>query len=449
MKIFFLICVVTCLVFANVNAQSGWTLQTNPLGSGNYSFMVGKVLFVSPTEGWISVSNGAKLLHTTNGGSIWSVVSMSLSDTVASLADPSDNISFINSTTGWVIKSFGTDFSNLSGAVVYKTTNGGVDWGRKIISQNSGDLGLQIQFFDVNNGLANVTNLNSGVSKIYKTTDGGDNWNVISSGSFRSFYFVDAMNGWAISLSIDALPPPYNIMRTTDGGVNWSTQYTDNSLGDFLALHIVDLANGWVVGRNVKVLKTTNGGTNWNFVTNTGAIPNNKLDAVFFLDSNNGWLGTRDNAGNRIIIHTSNGGANWNTQLTPVQHDIFSIFFWDVNNGWLTTEDGAIARFGTGVSVKGNDNSPNQFSLNQNYPNPFNPSTIIEYAIPQKGTVILKVYNLLGQEVATLVNEIKNAGTHTVEWNTDSAADGLTSGVYFYTLRTGLFMETKKLLLLK
>jgi len=89
--------------------------------------------------------------------------------------------------------------------------------------------------------------------------------------------------------------------------------------------------------------------------------------------------------------------------------------------------------------------SPVQFTLSQNYPNPFNPSTRIEYAISTTQFVSLKVYDVLGNEVTTLVNEEKAAGSYEVDFN----ATGLPSGVYFYRLQSGSKVETKKMLLLK
>ena len=88
---------------------------------------------------------------------------------------------------------------------------------------------------------------------------------------------------------------------------------------------------------------------------------------------------------------------------------------------------------------------PIEYSLNQNYPNPFNPSTKITYSLPQDNFVSLKVYNILGNEVATLVNEQISAGSHEINFN----ASNLSSGVYYYTLRTGNFVNTKKFMLLK
>ena len=90
-------------------------------------------------------------------------------------------------------------------------------------------------------------------------------------------------------------------------------------------------------------------------------------------------------------------------------------------------------------------NIPKQFSLEQNYPNPFNPSTEIKYGLPKAAFVTLRVYNVLGQEVATLVNEHQNAGHYDISFNMDRFA----SGVYFYMLRAGNFVATKKMMLIK
>ena len=97
------------------------------------------------------------------------------------------------------------------------------------------------------------------------------------------------------------------------------------------------------------------------------------------------------------------------------------------------------------VSVREERGStPMSFALAENYPNPFNPSTTIRYELPQKGFVTLKVYNLLGQEVATIVNQKPEAGSYQVQFD----GTGLASGVYFYRVKAGDYVESKKLLLL-
>ena len=90
-------------------------------------------------------------------------------------------------------------------------------------------------------------------------------------------------------------------------------------------------------------------------------------------------------------------------------------------------------------------NLPVRFSLNQNYPNPFNPETVISYELPVSETVILKIFDVMGKEIKTLVNEKQNSGFHQVSFN----ASALPSGVYFYQLNTQGFTDTKRMVLIK
>lgn len=102
------------------------------------------------------------------------------------------------------------------------------------------------------------------------------------------------------------------------------------------------------------------------------------------------------------------------------------------------------------VAVGEDQELPTAYALRQNYPNPFNPSTTIRYEIPSRSSVELVVYNLLGQKVATLVNEEQEAGRYSVVWTgVNDYGVNLSSGVYFYRLHAGDFVQTKKLILLK
>lgn len=91
------------------------------------------------------------------------------------------------------------------------------------------------------------------------------------------------------------------------------------------------------------------------------------------------------------------------------------------------------------------NNQPTQYQLFQNYPNPFNPTTTISFSLPTKSFVSLKIFDALGRELSTLVNEELSAGNQTRQWN----AENVSSGIYFYQLKAGSFTETKKLLLLR
>jgi len=156
------------------------------------------------------------------------------------------------------------------------------------------------------------------------------------------------------------------------------------------------------------------------------------------------WVGTGTLG---KIYKSTNSGGGW----------------FDVSNGLLVTQVKCLAAMGDyliagtddGIwrramtqltSVEDKNNSiPTAYSLAQNYPNPFNPTTTINFSVPKTSLVNLKVYDLLGREVSTLVNENKPTGIYSVQFN----ANKLVSGIYFYRMQAGDFVQTKKLILLK
>jgi len=240
-----------------------------------------------------------------------------------------------------------------------------------------------------------------------------------------------------------------NIIKTINGGENWILQ--NSGTGDNLySVYFTDNQTGWVVGAYGTIMKTTNGGENW-FLQSSGA--DNWLYSVQFIDNQIGWAvglwGT--------IIKTTNGGENWFSQSSGTSITLNSVHFTDNQTGWAVGENGTILKTtnGGGVTFVGEDentSSPNNFILSQNYPNPFNPSTQIRYSISNTTLVTIKVYDMLGKEVTTLVNEENSPGNYEVEFNGNNlpaGRQGLASGIYFYRLRAGNFVETKKMILLK
>jgi hypothetical protein len=103
----------------------------------------------------------------------------------------------------------------------------------------------------------------------------------------------------------------------------------------------------------------------------------------------------------------------------------------------------------TGIDEENTNKKPDRFELKQNFPNPFNPATKISYSIPAAGNVKIVIYDLLGREVLTLINEYKHKGTHTAEFKESSATGGLASGIYIYKIETGTFKDVRKMMLIK
>lgn len=447
-KALYLLTLLVILITSNLLlAQGSWTLQTNPMGYLD-STEIGKVQFVSSTEGWISSGKG-NLLHTTDAGANWVVVTPFPNDTVWNSSDPAVSMSWVNQTHGWEINSIGPEYGKSYGVVIHQTSDGGNNWQKKVLSTVQGDFGFQIQFVDINNGWLLIFNFSTQISTFLKTTDGGNNW--VSFNGSGIFYFVDTNNGWSYYGSgLNGAEPPFKILRTTNGGADWTEQFSDNAVGGYNAIYFSDLNNGWIVGDAGKVLKTTNGGTNWNFVTNSGINPNERSKSVFFLDANVGWISTKNELGYGIIQHTTDGGTSWTTQGTPLQdpqggNGIYSIYFVDAQNGWLTASNGKICHYTETIGFEENYNTPTEFFLTQNYPNPFNPYTTIGFSLFKSSFVTLEVYNSLGQKIATLLKKNMDSGNFNVKFN----ASNLSSGIYYYKIQAGEFQAVKKMLLLQ
>jgi hypothetical protein len=169
---------------------------------------------------------------------------------------------------------------------------------------------------------------------------------------------------------------------------------------------------------------------------------------VQFTDSNTGWIaGYSASLNKAVLLKTTNGGVDWEEQLTNIKPWLHSVYFVDSENGWAVGSGGTIiSTKDISLSVTNEHSSiPNEYKLLQNYPNPFNPTTKIIYEIVDKSYVSLTIYDILGKEVATLVNQEKPAGEYEVKFS----GKDLTSGIYFYNLTAGNFRETKKMLLLK
>jgi hypothetical protein len=145
-------------------------------------------------------------------------------------------------------------------------------------------------------------------------------------------------------------------------------------------------------------------------------------------------------AGNKIIFHAYDP-----ITLTTAVDDTYPYFYW-VGVDSLNSVYQALRWFDIPVGVdEGEVNLPVEFSLEQNYPNPFNPATTIKFSIPQSSKVTLKIYDVLGREVSTLVNDVRNAGNHEVNFD----ASNLASGMYIYSIKAGDYSASKKMMLLK
>ncbi|MCL4511930.1 MAG: YCF48-related protein [Bacteroidetes bacterium] len=275
-----------------------------------------------------------------------------------------------------------------------------------------------------------------GTGFITATTDGGATWKSRTGNTSHNLYGVfvaSPTKTWAVG---DA----GTIMTTSNGFDSWASQTSPTTVA-LRSVSFSDTLNGYILGDNGTILKTTDGGIKWSL----SESPGSSLNAIKFVDANDGWV-VGDSG---KIFNTSNGGAKWVSQESGVAATLLSLDFLNSQNGIAVGNSGIVLTTKNGGSITGVERPgvalPMTTKLEQNYPNPFNPTTTIGYQLPLNNFVTLKIYDILGREIATLVNGRETAGMHTVTFD----ASKLPSGVYFYRLEAGAYHDTKKVLLLK
>lgn len=371
-----------------------------------------------------AVGNNGLIMISTNSGNSWQTQNSGVNFHLYSLH-------FINNLTGWVV---GGNTSGVSQRLIMKTTNGGVNW---FLQYQSGLSALfDIAFTDSLNGTS-VGNFGG----MMRTTNGGTNWVNVSgiSMTLNDLVYINATTGYITGES-------GSIYKTTNAGMNW---YQVNSGGFFdtqFAIEFSDVNTGYSVGSQGKIYKTTNGGDNWTALQN---ITTNTLRSIKFANAFTGYISGTNLGNDCSILKTTNGGLNWFRQNTGTNNELKSLYCIDGNNVLTGGTYGTILKTTNGgVSVgiiKINQNLPNEFTLHQNYPNPFNPTTNIRFEISKSSDVKLKIFNILGEEISTLVNQFMLSGVYEVTWN----AERYPSGVYFYRIENSYTSKTMKMILVK
>jgi photosystem II stability/assembly factor-like uncharacterized protein len=448
------------------------------------------IFFLDRMNGW-ACGNEAKIIHTTDGGNTWV-------DQPNPYTFPNPilySIYFANADTGWAIGGDQGVYPNFTNRrVVLYTTNGGNTWDFQYSESNKTPL-YCANFISDTEGFAA-----SKFGDVIHTTNGGNTWvetTPVSSYELDGIYFANSSTGW-VSGEYLGVPHVASISKTTDGGNTWETQSfgTDEYIQD---IYFVDELSGWAVGGSFggsgtsTILHTTDGGESW---ISQISPTTNALYGLSFVDGNHGWAvgfgGTTITYTNPVPVELSSFSAsvsgsdvqlNWLT-ATETNNSGFEIQRSDVRDQKSETFDWEKIGFveGRGTSTEKNNYSfvdknletgkysyrlvqidfngtrteskivnieinflPTEYSLSQNYPNPFNPTTTIEYSIPENGNVKLVVYNSLGEEVTTLVNAYKEAGSYKVNFG----AVRLSSGIYYYRLISGTYLSVKKMIVLK
>ena len=344
----------------------------------------------------------------------------------------------------------------------------------------------------VNNGLTNTnikalafagSNILAGTSAggIFRSSDNGSNWTEVNSG--LSVLFI---NTFAVSGSNIFAGARYSV---TGGGVFLSTNNGDNwnfvGLTDY-EIYSLDILNGNVfAGTDNGVYLSTDNGVNWTQVSSgltqndvySITVSNGNLyagtsDGMFFSNNNgSSWTdisgsGLQGKAISSIAIYHSNiiagtdgwgvylstnNGSSWEANSTGFSNPFPAVYALTLSSTkiysgtlFIGTWERPLNDYVTSVTLA-SENIPDSYKLAQNYPNPFNPSTTIGFSIPEESFVELKVFDVLGNEVATLAKDNYAAGTYKTNFN----GGNYPSGIYLARITAGSFIQTRKMMLLK
>ena len=375
-------------ILKTTNGGDNWLINyTYSQSNTNWYFV--KIGFVDSNTGY--AFGWSEMFKTTNGGNNWNIFINGLY---------ANDVELINKDTMVAVLSNGFDGG------VYRSTNGGINWTRNWTNGTSGNPS-KIYMYDKNLGFSCTDNAISTI--FYRTTNGGLNWTNLNDSSFSGIQFYDSLIGWKQTSS--------GVKKTIDGGLTWVRQNTpvffDNR---FMDLSLVNKDTLWYVGPAILrynrgwgvICKSTNGGISWGYQLPDTSIKISNYSHIDFINKYNGWAYKYTTTG----VHTKVGGNDT------------SIF--------------------TNINITNTEIT--DFRLFQNYPNPFNPRTVVSCQLSVVSNVSIKVYDVQGHEVQTLLQGKLNPGVYEYFFN----GNNLSSGIYFYSMIIdGKVFDTKKMLMIK
>lgn len=350
------------------------------------------------------------LLATSDGGITWNARS-----------------SFIVSPTSyefnhlkWFWKNASIGLINIDG--IKKTVDGGFTWTNAVFTNSSQPPSIVDMILIDDHASPSFGLARSVEGSIYFTNDNGDTWNFAYqdiSEKTLSFDAIDRYKLYAVTFGNDL---KWHLRKSENGGAVWNTisiiePITTNIDSQDCQISFVTDSVGMIIGKENKLFLTEDGGISWR---NVEMPPDSNITSYAF-----GLLSEKFNS--HIAVTALDN-------FIEVEH----VFILKPFNKTVTDTL-------TAVEEIRHDILPAEYTLSQNYPNPFNPSTVISWQVPTGSFVSLKVHDILGKEVATLVNEELKAGSYSVDFN----ASHLASGIYFYSIKAGNFIQSKKMILMK
>jgi ligand-binding sensor domain-containing protein len=405
--------------FLELKAQPQWVYY-NPTNSGLPGWTVPEMVIDSTNTKWFSTNNGLARLKG-NGWTIWDTNNSPIPNNfIRSIVKDKENKIWIATFNSGILK-----FDGINWTLYYNT--------------------------------------NFGYPLLAITRLGIDNNNTLwaCSLTLRLLKYIKSLNKWIRYYTGNSGLPDNSVtdvkfegnikwVGTVQGGIarfddtSWTVynHYNTPLVSDFIErVGIDNFNNKWFCTRFGGVAKFNTNQNQWTIYTSTNSgLPWNNTCAIYFDEFNVKWIGIQD--GGFVTFNDT----TWIALLagTSTTYDFKKDKY---GNMWICTDFGLRVYNPNGV-VKVSEVTnilPNENILYQNFPNPFNPKTVIRYEIKKSSFVIIKIYDILGKEIKTLENEFRQSGKYSVEFDGSNFA----SGVYFYRIQTGDFIDTKRMVLIK
>jgi photosystem II stability/assembly factor-like uncharacterized protein len=373
-------------------------------------------------------------MHSLDGGSTWTTIEGVTTQAISTGE-------FINADTGWIgCNHDGND------CFLFRTTDAGVTWENQadvLYSPFSSQPVQDIEFVERPGTGTMRGYATGGLSYVWMTDDYGETWESIhggcGSGSFEACCIMDENTGWFVGYA--STISNATITRMDDAGGSWTVQ-TNPTDQPLRGVCFADYQHGIAVGNVGTILTTDDGGDTWVTHDNSGY----RWQGAFITGSGHAWAVGSD--GN--ILHSANWGDTWQMQGCGANCELWDVFFIDDSEGWVVgggiEQPGVLLHTTNGGVVGIEEYQRTDFVLEQNSPNPFSVTTTIGYKLERPASVNLSVYNILGEEVTTLVNKFMQTGSYTAEFSPEADFNG----IYYCQLQiNGMTVATRKMVLVR
>lgn len=410
MRIIGIVFILMSFLIQPALAQKGWFAVDEPFINLNWL----DVHFLNNDFGFVSGEEG-RIKRTTNGGVDWEFRESNVSTTLNAIQVVNQNLIFA---------------AGFEGALT-KSTDGGDTWSP--IATGTNETILDVLFIDEMEGY-----IVGSKSMLLKTTDGGASWEQQNSRfNNNNIQQIEAFDRDNLIICGNA----GNIARTTNGGQSWKKQATPFG-NELYSISFSDTLHGYCVGVSATIMRTTNGGADWEIHDPGFPVPTLPLNSISVPDRNHvyacGW--------NAMILGKWNG-VDWEVQKIPAGYEgqhLTGIYFPSPTVGYAVGWNGTILKTVNGgtLPVEQVDATPGNFALSPMYPNPVaaGRETTVEFSIATTSDVVLKVYDVLGNEVIELDRGVYNPGRYSTRIQTAT----LPRGMYMVRLTSGGTTVTQK-----